>query len=79
MAVTPLDLIKFGKKKHTHTKQQTVVVTENIHYKACTLAHKLVNNSAIIACLNLFLFEFSGVSTPNLGKPSDASTCCHVT
>ena len=35
---------------------------------------KLVNNSAIIACIIPCLFEFNGVPTPNLGKPSEAST-----
>ena len=51
--------IKCGTK--THTKQQTVVLTDKMHYETCT-----VNYSVIIACVILILVEFNGVPTPNL-------------
>ena len=69
--------IKFGTKnahKTTNSCTHRQYPLQSLHIYA-----KLVNNSAIIACIILFFFEINGVPTPILGKPSEASTCCYVT
>ena len=40
---------------------------------------EMAEEQEYFCCIILFLFEVNGVPTPNLGKPSEASTCFYVT
>ena len=68
--------IKFGTKKRTQNNKllYSQTISTSLHIYA-----KVMNNSAIIACIILFFFKFNGSPTPNLCKQSEASTCCYVT
>ena len=69
---TDLISTKFG-TKNAH-KTTTNCTHRQYPLQSLHIYAKLVNNCALIACIILFFFEFSGVPTPNLGKLSEVST-----